>query len=309
MAAPAQQSEPRLGNRTLRHRAEALGAALPPLLVAAERVAATVAQGVHGRRRVGQGETFWQFRHYQPGDSARMIDWRRSAKSQPVFVREHEWEAAQTVWLWSDASASMRYCSAPEQPEKIERANLLVLALAVLLSRAGERFALLGEPVAPSPGEAMLTRMAARLTADAEEAPSGGADFEALARSTPLPRHSRVVLASDFLIAPPVLETLVETLVAREVKGHLLQIFDPAEALLPFAGRLRFEGLENEGSLLIDRVEPLRDAYRARVAAHRDALTALAGRAGWTLSFHRTDHAPAPALLALYMALSESVEA
>ncbi len=48
----------------LRQRAEALAATLPPLLVAAERVAATVAQGVHGRRRAGMGESFWQFRRY-----------------------------------------------------------------------------------------------------------------------------------------------------------------------------------------------------------------------------------------------------
>ena len=48
-------------------RAEALGARLPPLLVAAERVAATVAQGVHGRRRVGQGDSFWQFRRFVAG--------------------------------------------------------------------------------------------------------------------------------------------------------------------------------------------------------------------------------------------------
>ena len=66
----------------LRHRAEQAGSALPPLLVAAERVAATVAQGIHGRRRVGQGETFWQFRQYQPGYAATRIDWRESAKSQ-----------------------------------------------------------------------------------------------------------------------------------------------------------------------------------------------------------------------------------
>ncbi len=50
---------------SLRQRAEQLAAILPPILVAAERVASTVVQGVHGRRRVGQGEAFWQFRHYE----------------------------------------------------------------------------------------------------------------------------------------------------------------------------------------------------------------------------------------------------
>src|SRR5256714_10721107 len=97
-------SRGRASSDALRDRAEQAAAVLPPLLVAAERVAVTVAQGVHGRRRVGQGETFWQFRQYQPGDAAARIDWRESAKSQRLYVRETEWEAAQSVWLWRGGS-------------------------------------------------------------------------------------------------------------------------------------------------------------------------------------------------------------
>ena len=104
-------------------RAEWLAATLPPLLVRAERVAATVAQGVHGRRRVGRGDTFWQFRRYEAGDPTQRIDWRRSAKSDTIFVRESEWEAAASVWLWCDSSPSMRYRSSPALSEKAERAD------------------------------------------------------------------------------------------------------------------------------------------------------------------------------------------
>src|SRR5260370_30705178 len=129
---------------SVQHRAEELAAALPPLLVAAERVATTVAQGVHGRRRVGQGESFWQFRQYEPGDAAQRIDWRESAKSQRLYVRETEWEAAQSVWLWRDASPSMDYASAASLPSKRARADLLLVALAALLTRGGERTTMLG---------------------------------------------------------------------------------------------------------------------------------------------------------------------
>ena len=148
----------------LRDRAEQAAAVLPPLLVAAERVAVTVAQGVHGRRRVGQGETFWQFRQYQPGDAAGHIDWRESAKSQRLYVRETEWEAAQSIWLWLDASASMGYSSArylagAEWPTKRDRAELLLVALASLLVRGGERLTLLGSGIAPMNGRMALTRI------------------------------------------------------------------------------------------------------------------------------------------------------
>src|SRR3954468_15807650 len=128
MAEPTRASTAPGTAQASRQRAEQLAAVLPPLLVDAERVASTIVQGVHGRRRVGQGEAFWQFRRYQPGDSTSRIDWRQSARGQAVFIRENEWEAAQSVWLWRDGSASMRYRSARELPEKRARAALLLAA-------------------------------------------------------------------------------------------------------------------------------------------------------------------------------------
>ena len=71
-----------------REEAERLGAALPPLLVEAERLTSGVWLGVHGRRKAGMGETFWQFRRYRVEDPATSVDWRQSAKSQHLFVRE-----------------------------------------------------------------------------------------------------------------------------------------------------------------------------------------------------------------------------
>ena len=112
-----------------REEAESIAAALPPLLVSAERLASGVWLGVHGRRKAGMGETFWQFRRYRVEDPSTLIDWRQSAKSQHLYVREREWEAAETVWLWRDGSLSMRYASHRNVPEKWERATVLALAL------------------------------------------------------------------------------------------------------------------------------------------------------------------------------------
>src|SRR5271170_2684565 len=112
----------------IQHQAQNLAALLPPLLLEAERVAAAVHQGTHGRRRAGPGESFWQFRRYAPGDSAQRIDWRQSARTDKLFIREREWEAAQTAYLWADSSGSMRYSSRKDLPAKAERAQLLMLA-------------------------------------------------------------------------------------------------------------------------------------------------------------------------------------
>jgi uncharacterized protein (DUF58 family) len=284
-----------------RQRAEGLAAILPPLLVAAERIAATVTPGVHGRRRVGPGETFWQFRRYQPGDSRARIDWRQSAKTDPLFVREMEWSAAQSVWLWRDGSPSMRYRSSSNLTEKLERAELLALALVALLVRGGERVALLGDPTAPATGRAALNRLA--LTLAHGDAPHG-APADSLPPSQLLPRHAHLVLIGDFLSPLPTLEARLRGFAERGVKGHLLQVLDPAERSLPFLGRIRFEGLEREGETLLSRVETVREDYQARLERHCAALAAIARSFGWSFATTTTDHPPQSALLALYLRLS-----
>jgi uncharacterized protein (DUF58 family) len=285
----------------LRDRAEQAAAVLPPLLVAAERVAATVAQGVHGRRRVGQGETFWQFRQYQPGDAAARIDWRESAKSQRLYIRETEWEAAQSVWLWRDASASMDYSSAQyladaQWPTKRDRAELLLVALASLLVRGGERLTLLGSGVAPMNGRIALSRVVEMITRGTE---AGG-----LPAFEPLPRAGQLVLIGDFLVPLDTVNAAVTRFAAAGLKGHMLQISDPAEEDLPFDGRIRFEGIEEREGVVIPRVERIREDYSHRFLRHRKGLAAVAEAVGWSFSFHRTDRPPHLALLALYATLS-----
>jgi uncharacterized protein (DUF58 family) len=277
------------------HRAEHVAAAFPPLLVAAERVASAVAQGVHGRRRVGQGETFWQFRSYASGDAASRIDWRASAKSARLYVRETEWEAAQSAWLWRDASPSMNYASAPNLPTKRERAEILLLALGSLLLRGGERVSLLGSGTPPGNGRAVLARLALGLETPSPSLPA----FELL------PRHGQLVLLGDFLSPLAEIEALVSRFVQRGLNGHLLQILDPAEESLPFTGRVRFEGLEGEKPLLMSRAEGVREAYLAKLAAHREGLAGIARAGRWSFATHRTDKPPQQALLGLYNALGQ----
>jgi uncharacterized protein (DUF58 family) len=286
----------------LRDRAEEAASVLPPLLVAAERVAATVAQGVHGRRRVGQGETFWQFRQYEPGDAATRIDWRESAKSQRLYIRETEWEAAQSVWLWRDASASMKYTSADyiaggEWPTKRDRAELLLLALASLLVRGGERLTLLGSGMPPMSGRIALSRVAELIDRETTEAASLPA-FE------PLPRAAQLVLIGDLLSPLDAINAAISRFAAAGLKGHLLQVVDPAEEDLPFEGRVRFEGVEERDQVVIGRVESVREDYATRFRRHREGLAAMTAALGWSFGFHRTDHPPHLALLALHAALS-----
>ncbi len=283
----------------LRLRAEQLAQPLPPLLVAAERVATTVAQGVHGRRRVGMGETFWQYRVYQPGDAASAIDWRQSAKRQRFYVRQHEWEAAESVWLWRDGSRSMAYRSQPSWPEKIDHATIIFLAVAALLLRGGERVALLDGATAPASGRHVLERLAGAL-AHASDGTTGGG----LPPMQALPRFARTVWIGDFLDPVEDVARALRAYATQGVVGHLMQVLDPAEEELPFAGRIRFEGPEDEGGYLASRAESLRADYHMALARHRAAVGDLCRSAGWSFAIHRTDRPPTAALLALYGVLS-----
>lgn len=284
----------------LRARAEGLAAPFPPLLAEARQLAATFLMGAHGRRRPGQGAEFWQFRAALPGDSPRGIDWRRSARSDQRFVRQLEWQAAQTVTVWVDRSAAMRFAGGSGRVMKADRAALIALALSVVLLRADERVGLLGDPVAPASGRGQIERIATALATghDAEYGiPPPGL----------LPRGSRAVFLSDFLGDPEPLRAAMGRAADREVRGALVQVLDPVEVAFPFDGRTIFESMRGSLRHETRRARGLRERYGARLEARYRNLQAVAGHTGWQVSRHLTDASPQAALLWLYRALERQV--
>lgn len=284
----------------LRPRAEALGQALPPLLAEAEHLAAAVILGEHGRRRAGMGDEFWQYRPAHAGDSARMIDWRRSARSDAHFVREREWQAAQSVTLWVDPSRSMTFAGVPSRPSKADRARLLALALAVLLIRGGERVGLAGDAAPPRSGRAQLDRLALAL-----EAGEAAEDY-GIPDTTGLVPHGRAVFLSDFLGDLAGVEAALARACDRGLKGALVQVLDPAEEDFPFEGRTIFESMGGTLRHETLRAGDLRARYLARLAERKDRLAALARASGWHHLCHHTGQPAQGALLWLHQALERA---
>jgi uncharacterized protein (DUF58 family) len=279
----------RSGN--LQYEAEALGASLPPLLVDAERLASAVSLGVHGRRKAGMGESFWQFRRYRQEDSSAVIDWRQSAKSQHLFVREREWEAAQSVWFWCDASPGMRFASG--RISKSDRAKLIALALASLLVRGGERVALYGDGHAPASSRAALRRIGHTLL----DLPPGDQNLPPDAAIT---KNAQFIWLSDFLSPLEDIRNVGLLLAAAGLTGHLVHIIDPAEEDFPFEGRVRFEALGRAESEIFGRAESVKALYTQRFRAHAEQVSSMARQFGWSYVAHRTDSSAAVALATLY---------
>ena len=271
---------------------------LPDLMLDGVRISNTVVHGVHGRKRAGPGETFWQFRQYQTGDTLQQIDWRRSASSDHLFIREREWEAAHTVWLWPDISRSMAFRSHLSKVYKSDRALVLMFALVEMLVRAGERTALMGL-TNPSVSRKTTTRIAEMLAANLK---SNGLT-QSLPPQQKVSRFSSVIWISDFLDPIETLVKRIDELAASGSRGHLVQVLDPAEETLPYSGRTEFIGVEDGTRWLSDRAETLRDAYLSKLNEHRAALRDVARRTGWSFAVHHTDRSAADMLLQLNMRL------
>ncbi|ETD83496.1 DUF58 domain-containing protein [Rhodobacter capsulatus] len=288
--------------RDLRRAAEAEAAALPALLIAAEHLANTVQMGGHGRRRAGAGEEFWQYRPAHSGDEARFVDWRRSARSDAQFVRDREAQLAQSLCLWVDPAASMRFSGAETgrkaRPEKQTRARLLALALAISALRAGERVGLASPLAPPRPGRAQLLTLAQALLAESSAQDHVVPDLSAVAP------QARLVLLSDFFADPAALEAALAGAAGRGVTGVLLQVLDPAEEDFPYDGRTVFTSMA--GGLRFETREAgdLRARYRARLAERRDRIARIAERAGFAFSSHHTGAPAQAALLWLHGALA-----
>jgi uncharacterized protein (DUF58 family) len=280
---------------SLNQRGEALSQALPPLLVRAEKVAASVILGVHGRRTAGTGESFWQYRAYGFGDSTQRVDWHRSAKSDTVYIRENEWESANTLWVWANTGPRMDYQSHLATVTKQDRAQIIVLAMASLAMRGHERIGALGSPYAAVHGRLSLLRTA-EWVAEKHDAQ--------LPAPAARQKRAAAVLVSDFLEPITDVRRSLTMLAEAGLKGHIVQITDPAEETLPFEGRTQFLGFDTASTYLASKTENLRSAYEKAYANHRQHLRDLARSLGWTFTVHRTDEAPTRCLLPLYTHVS-----
>ena len=269
-----------------------LAAAMPRLILEARRVAATIIHGMHGRRRAGPGENFWQYRRFISGEPASRVDWRRSARDDHLYVRELEWEAAHTVWIWPDRSPSMVFASALVRDSKLHRGLVVALALAEILVEGGERVGIPGL-MRPSGSRNVIERMAQAIVHDRAEPTSLPPNFA----PSPL---AEIVLLSDLWSDIAEIRRTVAQLAGGGAHGHVVQIVDPAEETFPYSGRIEFVEPEGGGRITAGRAQTWRADYEARVRRHRAEIRAETDRLSWSFTIHRTDRPASELLLALH---------
>jgi uncharacterized protein (DUF58 family) len=293
MAAAAPHATPEIvAVRRADGESRTLAASLPRLVLEARRIAANVIHGLHGRRRAGAGESFWQYRRFVSGEPAQNVDWRRSARDDHLYVREQEWEAAHTVWLWPDRSPSMAFASKGVRDSKLERALIVTFALAELLVAGGERVGVPGLMI-PTASRSVIDKMAQAMLHDSATRASLPPSFVPTSLS-------EIVVLSDFWSPIAEIKTMLAGLSAAGAHGTLVQVVDPAEETIPYSGRIEFVEPEGGGVITAGRAEKWASDYVARVAAHRDEIRLEAGRLDWLFSTHTTSRSAAELLLYLH---------
>lgn len=273
-----------------------LAASLPRLVLEARRISASVIHGLHGRRRAGTGENFWQYRRFVSGEASQNVDWRRSARDDHLYVREQEWEAAHTIWLWPDRSPSMAFASKTARDSKLERALVVTFALAELLVSGGERVGIPGL-MNPSSSRNIVDKMAQAILHDSATRASLPPQFVPATLA-------EVVVLSDFWSPIDEIRTMLAGLSASGAHGTLLQVVDPAEETFPYSGRIEFVEPEGAGMITAGRAETWAQDYTARVAAHRAAIRDETNKLGWLFSMHTTDRSAAELLLFLHSGMT-----
>ncbi len=283
---------------TLRASGEArsLAETMPRLMLESRRIAATVIHGLHGRKRAGPGENFWQYRRFLSGEPARRVDWRRSARDEHLYVREQEWEAAHTVWIWADRSPSMVFTSHLAQESKLDRTLVVAFSLAEVLVQAGERVGVPGL-MRPTGSRNVLDKMANAIVHDVTERASLPPSFAPSSLA-------EIVVVSDFWSPMADVRKTLSQLSATGAHGHTVQIVDPAEETFPYSGRVEFIEPEGAGSITAGRAETWKNDYVARVARHRAEIRAETDKLGWSFAIHRTDRPATELLLALHARMS-----
>jgi uncharacterized protein (DUF58 family) len=271
---------------------QALAASMPRLILEARRIAATIIHGLHGRRRAGSGENFWQYRRFMSGEPAARIDWRRSARDDHLYVREQEWEAAHTVWIWPDRSPSMIFRSPLAKETKLDRALIMGLALAEVLVEGGERVGVPGL-TRPSGARNVVEKIAQAMIYD----PVARSSLPPTFAPSPL---AEIIVLSDLWSPIAEVHSTIAQLSATGAQGHVVQIVDPAEETFPYSGRIEFIEPEGAGSITAGRAETWRDDYAARVARHRAEIRLETDRLGWSFIIHRTDRPASELLLKLH---------
>lgn len=296
---PLSRQNPSGSASDTRSQADITAGDVPKILMAAHTAAASILAGEHTRKKSGQGESFWQFREYAQHDRPQDIDWRQSAKTDRVYVREKEQQSSQTLMVWVNDGEGMNWRSSNNIPTKRMMSEVIALAISIIASRSGEMFRLLQPGTRPARTDKAIEDLASTLF----EGRQHDTALETLL-SCFVPERSIPVVIGDFLFPVDILNTALSGFAEKCENGAIVQVLDPAELSLPYQGRVEFTSADGGGREIVENVSSIRQTYQDRFSAHNIAIRDLARKYGWAYYQTATDQSLTSLVQSLWMALA-----
>lgn len=235
--------------------------------------------------RFGHGISPVGYREYRKGDDFKLVDWKVYARTEKLYIKEHEEERSLVVHVLLDASASMAY------DDKFEYASRVAAGFAYLATLENEKYALSLFCNRLYPGEPRRGRRYLFQSIEDLDGvrPRGQTDlklvsdqFELLVRSTSL-----VVVISDFIGDT---EKVVSSI--YRLGGHdlvMIQVLAPQEAELAFRGDVKFVDMETKQPLVTRVTEEERREYQEKLQEHNLRIQEACRKVGADFFSFRTD--------------------
>lgn len=293
------------------HAHEMLGDIPARIRLEADRVSQDIsAYGARALQKIGMGTEFYEARPLQDDDDPSERNARLSVQyRQPTAVKRQA-EVSQHVYMWICRKNRMDYVSdhsrkqaAPAQAfSKAQVAEILLLALAKHLAGNAESVGLLDMP-----GVFRGRNAPDRIFQQLEETRNIKDDVPAAEKR--IPRNSTVILFSDFIMDPAVLDECLDRMAGRELSGHLVMVLDPAEITLDgYKGRMEFLDADGEcPSVIVENVGAEKDSIQEIMREHIKSIRAIAEKNNFRLTVQRTDRPLHHALLDIYGILPDDI--
>tara|TARA_B100000686_G_scaffold305938_1_gene344918 strand:+ start:33334 stop:34209 length:876 start_codon:yes stop_codon:yes gene_type:complete len=281
----------------MRFQAEKLASITPNLSIKANKLANTVWEGIHNRNKAGIGENFWQFKKYEYGDPIHLIDWKKSAKSENIFIQEQELSTIQNINIWRDTSNSMKYSSNKNIDTKINIADLITLTLSIILIKNGERVRLNSLNSMNFNGEEAIKIITNEIKSKIPN------KFQSNPNIEEIKNGSTCIFISDFLYNTEITDQTIKNLSSRNISGLLIHITDPAEKNFPYSGRINFNGLEGEDPYLIGNANAIKKDYIGAFNTHSKKIKKIAQSFRWNYFMHVTNENLVKLMIKIYFNL------
>lgn len=243
-------------------------------VIAVRRLADDLTYGLDGSRFLGSGIDYVQSRIYQQGDPIKSIDWRVTARSTKVHVKEYEAQRRIAAWLVIDTSASMVVSSLARS--KYETALHVAGGLALACLDRTSPVGVIGcgsrdVRVEPSLAKDQVLQWLLQLRRHAfDESTMLSRRLQQL-RPT-LASRSIVIVCSD-LHEPGAVHTLA--LLAQQHEVAVVQFQDPGEVLLRGAGFVRAQEAESGRAFVASGRRPLVEQGRIEQELRRGGVDHL----------------------------------